>query len=112
MKDHQRLLVIKWVHTLIWAIFVTLIFYVVYSGISGHITRMTWVSIGLVVGEGLVLLLFGMSCPLTVMARRYSDSDRANFDIFLPEWLARKNKLIFTTLFVAGALMVLYHTWW
>lgn len=108
MNNHHRLLLIKWVHTVIWAIFVALIFFVVYSGISGRITWLTWISIALVVGEGLVLLLFGMSCPLTVLARRYSDSERDNFDIYLPNWLARYNKVIFTSIFLIGVLLVIY----
>lgn len=106
MNDDQRLRVIKALHTLIWAIFVAIIFYVLYSGISGQITWMTWVSIAMVVGEGLVLFLFGMSCPLTVLARNYSDSDRDNFDIYLPNWLARNNKIIFTSLFFMGLIIV------
>lgn len=108
MNDWQRLLTIKWVHTVIWACFVTMIGYVLYCGMTGRITMSTWVSIGLIIGEGLVLLLFQFSCPLTVMARRYSDSERANFDIFLPEWLARHNKVIFTSLFIAGFALVIY----
>lgn len=31
----------------------------------------------------------------------------ADFDIYLPNWLARRNKLIFGALFVAGELFVL-----
>ncbi|WP_372974396.1 hypothetical protein [Muriicola sp.] len=71
-------------------------------------TIYTWIGIGIIVGEGLVLLLFKMYCPLTVLARRYSDSERHNFDIFLPEWLARYNKVIFTSLFLLGLALVLY----
>ncbi len=47
------------------------------------------------------LLVFGMSCPLTVLARRLSSSQRANFDIFLPEWLARYNKAICSAILLA-----------
>jgi hypothetical protein len=36
------------------------------------------------VTEGIVLLIFKMRCPLTVIAMRYSDSNKDNFDIFLP----------------------------
>ena len=36
------------------------------------------------------------------VAARYTDERRANFDIWLPEWLARHNQSIFGTLFVAG----------
>ncbi|GGD49088.1 hypothetical protein [Muriicola marianensis] len=109
MKDTQKLLLIKILHTLIWALFVGVIFYILYSGITGRITTFTWIGMGIIVGEGLVLLLFKMFCPLTVLARKYSDSDRHNFDIFLPEWLAKHNKLIFTSLFLLGVVLVLYH---
>jgi hypothetical protein len=40
-----------------------------------------------------VLWLNGWRCPLTDVAARYTDDRRANFDIYLPEWLARYNEL-------------------
>lgn len=99
---------IKLVHTLIWLFFVFVIFYIVYSGVTGRITVFTWISIGLVIGEGIVLFIFGMFCPLTVLARKYSDSEKDNFDIYLPNWLAKYNKLIFTTIFGIGVILVLW----
>lgn len=110
MRPAQKLLLLKLLHTLIWAIFVWVIGYVIYSGLADRITPWTWIGIGLVIGEGLVLLIFKMFCPLTVMARRYSDSQKDNFDIFLPNWLARHNKLIFTSLFLIGLILVLIRT--
>ncbi|MEJ1223434.1 hypothetical protein [Sediminicola sp. 1XM1-17] len=107
MKEAHKLLAIKIVHTLIWLFFVVIIFYVLYSGVTGKVNTLTWVSIGLVFAEGIVLLLFKMYCPLTVLARNYSDSEKDNFDIFLPNWLAKYNKLIFTTLFIIGLILVL-----
>ena len=95
----NKLFWIKLAHTLIWVFFVVVIFYVLYSGITGKINTYTWVGIGLVIGEGVVLLIFKMFCPLTILARKYSDSTKDNFDIFLPNWLAKNNKLIFTTIF-------------
>lgn len=110
MNKENKLFAIKLIHTFIWVIFVTVIFYVVYSGVTDRLTTYTWIGIGLVIGEGLVLQLFKMSCPLTVMARNYSNSQKDNFDIFLPNWLARYNKLIFTTIFMLGLILVLYRT--
>ena len=110
MDPAKRLLVIKWVHTLIWLFFVVVIFYILYSGIFNVINTYTWIGMGLIVGEGIVLLVFNMFCPLTVMARKYSDSEKDNFDIFLPNWLAKYNKLIFTTLYVIGLIIVLIRT--
>jgi hypothetical protein len=106
MHPENKLLVIKLVHTIIWAVFVVAIFYILYSGIIDHVNIYTWISIGLVLGEGLVLSVFNMFCPLTILARKYSDSTKDNFDIFLPNWLARHNKLIFTSIFVLGLILV------
>ena len=108
MSAPTRLLLIKTVHTLIWGFFVTAIGYVFYSGAADRITAYTWLASGLVIGEGLVLLVFKNQCPLTLLARRYSASTAANFDIFLPNWLARYNKQIFTSIYLVGILLVGY----
>ncbi|MEB8329672.1 hypothetical protein OO009_09915 [Flavobacteriaceae bacterium KMM 6897] len=108
MNKANKLLTIKMVHTLIWLFFVGLIFQVLYAGITNSINSFTWIAIGLVIGEGIVLVIFKMYCPLTVLARKYSDSKMDNFDIFLPNWLAKYNKVLFTTLFVLGLVLVLY----
>ena len=102
-----KLVLIKSLHTLIWIVMVCIIAYVVYSGVSGDITVYSWLAVGAVIGEGLVLWLFKGKCPLTVWARTYSDSQKDNFDIYLPEWLAKYNKLIFTMVFVVGFILML-----
>jgi hypothetical protein len=38
----------------------------------------------------------------TAVAARYTDDRRTNFDIYLPEWLARYNRQIFGPCFVAA----------
>lgn len=87
-------MVIKAMHTAIWAVLSAVIFYLLYAVIADRIDHWFWWGLGLVGIEVLTLLIFGMSCPLTVLARRLSGSQRANFDIYLPEWLARYNKVI------------------
>ena len=47
-------------------------------------------------------------CPLTDWAARFTEDRAANFDIYLPDWLARNNKAIFGTLFVVNELIVLW----
>lgn len=105
-KAQRYLLLIKLLHTLIWLVLGTTVLYVLYSGITGRITIYSWWAVAAIIIEGLVLLLFKGSCPLTVMARKYSTSSKYNFDIFLPEWLAQYNKQIFTTLFVIGVVLM------
>ena len=106
MNPANKLFAIKLIHTTIWIFFVFIIFYILYSGITNRVNTFTWIGIGLIVGEGIVLLIFKMFCPLTLMARKYSDSTKDNFDIFLPNWLAKHNKLIFTSIFLVGVLLV------
>lgn len=62
---------------------------------------------GIVFAEVLVLVVNHLRCPLTAIAARYTSDRRANFDIYLPEWLARHNKEVFGTLYVLGLLYAL-----
>ena len=107
MRDSQKLTAIKLLHTVIWAIFVSFIFYILYSGISGNITTFTWAAIIAIIAEGIILMIFKLYCPLTLIARKYSDSEKDNFDIYLPNWLAKHNKTIFTAIYLIGVVIVL-----
>lgn len=63
---------------------------------------------GLVLIECAVLAMNRGHCPLTGMAGHYTEDRTENFDIHLPLWLARCNKVIFGTLFVLGELFWLW----
>jgi len=78
-----------------------------YSGISNKVNVLTWWAIFIVFLEGIVLAAFNMTCPLTLLARKYTSSTKDNFDIYLPLLLARYNKQIFTPIFVLGLIAVL-----
>ena len=108
MKDTNKLLIIKSIHTLIWLFFNVVIFYLLYAVITNKIDQWVWICIGFVIAEGLVLLLFKMFCPLTIIARKYSDSTKDNFDIFLPDWLAKYNKLIYTSIFAISIVILVF----
>lgn len=108
LPNTSKLWLIRALHTLVWAFFVAAILLALFSGVTDTITVYTWVAGGLVVVEGLTLLLFKGQCPLTVVARNYSQATRHNFDIFLPEWLAHYNKLIFMVIYLVALLLVAY----
>ena len=65
-----------------------------------------WIT-GIVLVEILILAFNGWQCPLTGVAARYTDDRGDNFDIYLPAWLARHNKMIFGSLLVAGEVIVI-----
>lgn len=96
---------IKAVHTVIWAIFATCILAIPVFAWAEMYRYVFWLT-SIVIVEIVVLALNRWQCPLTGLAARYTDDRRANFDIYLPAWLARHNKLIFGTLFVVGQAIV------
>lgn len=108
IDDGKRLLLIKLVHTVIWMFYVAVISYVVYAGFSNTLHSFVWIAIGLVVLEGVILILNQGKCPLTPMAAKLTSERADNFDIFLPNWLAKNNKVIFSSIFIFGLLMVIY----
>jgi hypothetical protein len=100
---------IKLAHTIAWAFF---------AGCIVAIPVLTWavefryaaLCSAVVAVEVLVLVLNAWRCPLTNIAARYTSDRRDNFDIYLPGWLARYNKVIFGAIYVLG-LLFLYWSW-
>jgi hypothetical protein len=99
-----RLRLIKTVHTIAWAFFVACIAAIPALAFAGRFA-LALLFIGIVAVECVVVAVSGWHCPLTPIAARYTDDRRPNFDIYLPEWLARYNKEIFGSLFGAGVAL-------
>jgi polyferredoxin len=97
---------VKGVHTIAWAFFAGCILAIPVAAWRGAFGS-ALVLIAIVLVEVLVLAANGWSCPLTAVAARYTEDRRDNFDIYLPPWLARHNKLVFGGLFAAGLAFTL-----
>jgi len=108
MKAQTKLLFIKITHTLVWCGFNVVIFYMLYAVAVNKIGRGLWMGYGIVLAEGLVLFAFNYVCPLTIIARKYAISTKDNFDIYLPNWLARYNKSIYTCILIAISAITIY----
>ncbi len=93
-----RLHAIKVIHTLAWAFFASCILAIPTLALRGLFGDVIILAI-LVFIEIAVLIINKWRCPLTNVAARYTDDRSDNFDIYLPLWLARRNKLIFGWLF-------------
>ncbi|SHF54296.1 hypothetical protein [Flavisolibacter ginsengisoli] len=107
MNDKQKLVTIKLIHTAIWVFFNVVIFYLLYAVLINRIDKWIWIGLSLIFLEGVILLIFKNICPVTLVARKYSSSDRDNFDIYLPEWLARYNKQIYSSIVVLIIIILL-----
>jgi hypothetical protein len=100
------LVAIKLLHTLIWAFLAGCILALPVFAVR---RRFRWARIItiLVLAECGALAVNRGRCPLTDLAAGYTVHRNPNFDIYLPNWLAEHNKLIFGSLFVAGELVLL-----
>lgn len=107
-----RLTWIRALHTAVWLFFNAVMAYLYYAVMTDRVGIWAWIGLGLFGVECLVLVVYRMSCPLTLMARKYTDSTRSNFDIWLPEWLARYNKWIYGILLMAVTIGVLWRVVW
>ena len=94
---------IKLAHTVVWAFFAGCIVAIPFVDF-----RLALILSGLVWVECAVLLANQLRCPLTDVAARYTNDRADNFDIYLPVWLARYNKVVFGTWFFGAELFVLW----
>ena len=106
MESVKALRAIKAFHTVVWAFFAGAILAI---PLAAWREEFGWV-IGLasvVLIEVAILAFNHLRCPLTAVAARHTEDRRANFDIYLPLWLATYNKHVFGGLFIAGLVFAL-----
>ncbi len=106
MSASRSLRIVRVVHTIVWAILASSILAIPVFAFVDMYRSAFWLT-GLVLVEIIVLAVNRWQCPLTSVAARYTEERKDNFDIYLPLWLARHNKQIFGTLFIAGQAFVL-----
>lgn len=99
---------VKIVHTVVWAIFAGCILAIPVASWLGEDRASAWL-VAIVFVECAVLVLNRWRCPLTSVAARYTADRQANFDIYLPEWLAKHNKVIFGALYFGGVVFATAH---
>jgi CBS domain containing-hemolysin-like protein len=112
IRDEKRLLKvtifqIKLVHTIIFWVLSSCVAYALFSGIADRITTWTWIAVGAVILEGVVLLAFGGICPLTLLAEQQGAARGSVADIFLPTWLADRIFPICGTTYAVAVLVIL-----
>lgn len=105
LEARWRLRALKVVHTVVWAFFAGCIVAIPVL-VAQDRTAAAGVLAAVVLVEVAVLAFNGLTCPLTPLAARYTDDRRANFDIYLPEWLARHNKVLFGVLYLVGLVLL------
>lgn len=110
LGDRGRLRFLKGVHSAIWALFAGCVLAIPVMAWIGDF-RAAFMLIAVVAVECAVLALNGGECPLQRVAARYTSDRRPNFDIYLPQWLAGRTKIIFGPLYAFGLIATLA-LWW
>lgn len=107
MTGHAALRAVKLLHTVVWALLVAVILLIPVFAWQDQFAVVA-VLAAIMAVEIAVLGFNGIRCPLTDVAGRYTEDRRANFDIYLPLWLAANNKRIFGSLFAAGLVFSIW----
>ena len=97
---------IKLVHTIIFWILSVCTVYAVYSGVADRLTPWTWVAVGLLAVESVVLAAAGWTCPLTILAERKGAERGSVTDLFLPKWAADRIFPVCGTLYGIALLTI------
>lgn len=97
---------IKLIHTLIFFLLSFCVVFALLSAIANDITLWTWVAIGAIAVEGLILAISGRRCPLTILAERQGVQHGSVSDIFLPSWFADRIFPICSALYLIALVLV------
>jgi hypothetical protein len=108
MAANIKLVFVKILHTIIWVFFNVVIFYLLYAVVIDKIDGWVWICASLIIVEVIILIVFKKICPVTLIARKYSDSQKDNFDIYLPNWLAKYNKEIYAVIVLIAIVILIY----
>jgi len=108
MTANIKLVCVKILHTIIWVFFNVVIFYLLYAAVIDKIDKWIWICISLIILEVIILIVFKKACPVTLIAWKYSDSQKDNFDIYLLNWLAKYNKEIYAVIVLIAVVILIY----
>jgi hypothetical protein len=106
-RRDYRLTTIKVLHTLVWAFMAGCILALPVFAFKRQFRWALFFTL-VILTECAVLAMNRGRCPMTDWAARFTADRADNFDIYLPNWLARYNKAIFGTLFVVGELALFW----
>jgi len=73
-----------------------------------EISILLWFCFAFIIVESIILIINGWRCPITIKAEKYSQNNEAGFDIYLPKWVAKYNKSIFTGIFIIEIAFLIF----
>ena len=77
-----------------------------YFAFIGKFDWWFWIPFILIISEIFIIVLNDWKCPITPIAEEYTSDRKSNFDIYLPEWLAKYNVKIFSMIILIEILIL------
>lgn len=99
---------IKLVHSIVFWLLSACVLYALFSGVADRVNPWTWVAVGLLLVESVILAASGWRCPLTVLAERRGALRGSVTDIFLPRWFADRIFPVCGTLYIVAIVIILF----
>jgi hypothetical protein len=112
MTEHQRLTLVRAVHTAIYLVMASACFVVLYAGVTGAHGLWLWWAGGLVAIEVVVFTANGWRCPLTAIAVKNGAARDGVADTFLPERITCHTARFFGPLILVAFALVAGRAWW
>ncbi|MHA2432848.1 MAG: hypothetical protein ACXADO_06450 [Candidatus Thorarchaeota archaeon] len=98
---------IKFIHALLFLIMEGSLGYILYCGITNQANLLSWIMVGGMVVESIILIVNSWRCPLTDLAERYGAEDGSVTGIFLPRFLVPHVFRIYGGLFILGIVLLI-----
>jgi hypothetical protein len=97
---NKKVFIIKFVHSILFWLMAFCLFYILYCANTGKYDWTLLTAVGIIIIEGLSLVLNRWRCPLTTLAEKYGAENGAITHLFMPAFFARYVFKFFTVLFI------------
>lgn len=98
---------VRILHGIITAFFLTCIIYIYYAGITNQKTTLAYIAVAFIFIEGLVVSLNKGVCPMGPLHKMFGDQ-KTFFELFLPKKVAKKAVPFLGIIAAIGVLFVIF----
>ena len=87
--ENKKVFAIKFIHSILFWLMVFCLFYILYGAITRTYDWTLLTAIGVIIIDGLAIVLNHGRCPLTTLAEKHGAENGAVTHLFMPQWMAR-----------------------
>ena len=87
--ENKKVFTVKFIHAILFWFMVFCLFYILYAAATRTYDWTLLTAGGVIIIEGLAIVLNYGRCPLTTLAEKYGAKNGAVTHLFMPKWLSR-----------------------